>query len=509
MARRKKSVEQIAPDDFPQPQPGPQTTFLGTDADIAIYGGAAGGGKSFGLLLEATRFVNHPGFGGVIFRRTLSDVKKEGSIWDSSFHVFPYWGGRPRMDNLSWRFGGVGGVAITFSHLEHEKNMLDWMGAQVPFIGFDELTHFSKKAFFYMLSRNRTTCGVRPYVRATCNPDADSWVREFISWWIDDKSGFAIMERSGILRWFIRDGDNMIWGDSKEELTDSHPGSMPKSVTFIPSTLDDNKILCEQDPNYRANLLALSKVDRERLLNGNWNIRPSSGLYFQRHWCEIVDVIPAGTKFVRGWDKAATPKTEQNDPDATCGTKIGRCPDGRFIVADHIKIFGAPERVKGIMRTTAERDGRACRIHVPQDPASAGKADMEADRKNLAGFNVRFAVNARGIPGGDAKLTRFSPFSAQADPGTNGKYGNVIVLRGNWNETWFNDLEAFPESKHDDSVDSTSEAFNGLAGRFARGEALLMLTTQERLASPEPKPEPITIEYAKGSVEYQEQFDNQ
>lgn len=61
-------------------------------------------------------------------------------------------------------------------------------------------------------------CGVRPYVRATCNPDADSWVAEFISWWIDPETGFAIPERAGVLRWFIRIGDTIIWGDSPEEL---------------------------------------------------------------------------------------------------------------------------------------------------------------------------------------------------------------------------------------------------------------------------------------------------
>ena len=75
----------------------------------------------------------------------------------------------------------------------------DGQGAQVP--GFDELTHSTKSQFFYMMSRNRSMCGVRPYIRATCNPDADSWVAEFISWWIDQETGLPIPERAGKVRY--------------------------------------------------------------------------------------------------------------------------------------------------------------------------------------------------------------------------------------------------------------------------------------------------------------------
>jgi predicted phage terminase large subunit-like protein len=489
MTMRKIKQEEI------RAQPGPQSDFLRSRADIAIYGGAAGGGKSFALMLEPLRWKDIPGFGAVIFRRTLSDVKKEGSIWDTSFGIYGH-AGKPRLDNLSWRFPEKS--TVTFSHLEHEKNILDWQGAQICLLAFDELTHFSRSQFFYMLSRNRSTCGVPPYVRATCNPDADSWVASFISWWIDQDTGYAIPERSGVLRWFVRIGDDLRWADHREELSGLYPGAEPKSVTFIPSTLTDNKVLMDADPGYRANLMALDRVTRERLLNGNWKIRPSSGLYFQRHWCEIVDVIPAGTKFVRGWDIAATAKTEMNDPDFTAGTKIGRCPDGGFIVTDHVWGQWAPARVEAVVKNTAELDGRDCRIHFPQDPAAAGKAQVETYKKLLAGFNVRFAVAS-----GD-KITRFSGFSAQADPGS-GAYGNVRVLRGAWNDRWFTQLESFPPEGigHDDDADSTAEAFNGLVGKFGPGEALLEVV-RNRQASPAAAIEPPTITYARGSQEYRE-----
>jgi predicted phage terminase large subunit-like protein len=480
-----------------RPQAGPQTAFLTCDADIAIFGGSAGGGKSYALLLDAVKKIATVGYGAVIFRRTLADVKKEGSLWDTSFKVYAGLG-KPRNDNLSWRFPSR--AQITFSHLEHEKDVLDWQGAQICSLNFDELTHFTRKQFFYMLSRNRSTCGVRPFVRATCNPDADSWVAELISWWIDQDTGFAIAERSGVVRWFVRVGDELRWGESKEALQVDYPDSEPKSLTFIQSSLTDNKILMDADPGYRANLLALDRVERARLLDGNWKIRPSSGLYFQRHWCEVVDFIPAGTKFVRGWDIAATEKRPDNDPDYTAGTKIGRCPDGSFIIADHVWGQWAPAKVESTIKRIAIDDGYETRIHIPQDPAAAGKAQVEVYRKLLAGFNVRFAT-----AGGD-KVTRFSGFSAQADP-IRGKYGNVRILRATWNERLCTQLESFPPEKgrgHDDDADSTSEAFNGLVGKFGPGEAFLAMIGDKAKAK---EAEPLTVEapiivYAKGSLEY-------
>lgn len=318
---------------------------------------------------------------------------------------------------------------------------------------FDELTHFSRKQFFYMLSRNRSTCGIKPYVRATTNPDADSWVADLISWWIDQDTGLPIPERSGLQRYFVRVGDSLVWGDDPKELQERHPGAEPKSLTFISAKLEDNAILVAADPGYRANLLALDNVERERLLGGNWKIRPSAGLYFQRGWCEIVDAVPAGVAlWARGWDLAATEKTSTNDPDWTAGTKIGKLPDGRYIVADHVRLRGGPHEVERLVRNTAVADGHGCHIAGPQDPGQAGKAQVTTYSRLLAGYPVFFK------PVNGDKITRFAGFSAQA------KAGNVLVLRGRWNEDWFTSLESFPPegSGHDDDADATAEAFNYL-----------------------------------------------
>ena len=167
------------------PQKGPQEMFLATPADICIYGGAAGGGKTFGLLLEALRHKNNKNFNAVIFRRDYTQVTSPGGLWDSSKKIYSYVKGcyPLKTPKLHWIFPS--GASVNFAHLGSDEDCLSWQGSQVTMIGFDELTHFSEYQFFYMLSRNRTDSGVAPYVRATCNPDADSWVAEFIKWWID------------------------------------------------------------------------------------------------------------------------------------------------------------------------------------------------------------------------------------------------------------------------------------------------------------------------------------
>lgn len=449
---------QIVPGQTIIPQPGPQTTFLSSPADIAIYGGAAGGGKTWALLMEPLRHISNPGFGAVTFRRSTVQIRNEGGLWDESAVLYPQLGAEPKEHVLTWAFPS--GASCSFAHLEHDKTRFNWQGSQIPLINFDELTHFTPTQFWYMVSRNRSMCGVRPYIRATCNPDADSWVADLISWWVDQETGQAVPERAGKLRWFVRVGEDLKWADDPAELAcytmlDENGQQVPipaKSLTFIPAKLTDNKALMAADPGYMASLLALPMVERERLLGGNWKIRPAAGLYFQRAWCRVVDAVPAGTVFGVGYDLAATPPSADNpDPDATSRTKIGRMPDGRYIVVHNSSVQDTPAGVERFIRNNATQDGKEATISLPQDPGQAGKSQVKALTLMLSGYTVRSSTET-----GD-KITRFGPFSAQVEA------GNVDVLRGDWNEAWFTQLEGFPAAKHDDHVDSTSRAFEVVA----------------------------------------------
>ena len=237
------------------PQKGPQEKFLKDDSDIVIYGGSAGGGKTFALLLDFLRHYHNSEAGAVCFRRTSNQVRNEGGLWDSSKKIYGLLGAEPKEASLTWVFPKGG--KLKFSHLEYNKNVLDWQGAQIPIIYFDELTHFTEKQFWYMLSRNRAVSGIKPYIRATTNPSANSWVKKLVQWYINDE-GLPIPERSGVKRFFIRDDNKLVWSTSKKELEENYFGSIPKSFTFIPAKLDDNKILTKMDPSYLANLKALS-----------------------------------------------------------------------------------------------------------------------------------------------------------------------------------------------------------------------------------------------------------
>lgn len=274
-----------------QPQEGFQYDYLASSADIVIGGGAAGCGKTFALLLESIRNIEVQGFGAVIFRRTSPQIFNEGGLWDTSENIFTIVGGVPKISRSEWSFPRH--TKIKFNHLEYETNIFDHQGAQYPFIGFDELTHFTKKMFFYMLSRNRSNSGVKPYIRATCNPDPDSWVAEFLEWWIDQDTGFPIPERAGKLRWFVRDGDVMVWGSSVDEVVEKCPHifnnpdlkhlkreDLVKSVTFIPGSIYGNKELLKVNPQYLGNLLSLDEIDRRMLLDGNWKVRQDNSSLF-------------------------------------------------------------------------------------------------------------------------------------------------------------------------------------------------------------------------------------
>jgi predicted phage terminase large subunit-like protein len=408
----------------------------------------------------------------VFFRRTTVQVRNPGGLWDESFKLYADLGGQAFTATLEWRFPS--GMKVKFAHLEHDKTVLEWQGAQLPLICFDELTHFSAAQFWHMTARNRSLGAIAPYIRATCNPDADSWVAELVGWWIDQESGLPIRRRSGKLRWFVRVGDRLEWSSHKTHLRRQYPDLIPRSLTFVAARLQDNKALMRADPEYRSKLLALPRVERERLLFGNWKIRPAAGLLFNRAWCQVVGAIPAGLVVKRGWDLAATPKTETNDPDWTSGVKLGRSADGRYWVLDHRRIRATPAGVERFLANTAAEDGESVEVALPQDPGQAGKSQAAALIRALEGFTVR------ATPESGDKVTRFNPFSAQAEA------GNVSVLRGPWNETWFASLESFPTAPHDDDADATSRAFGAHQTKLA--SAGFLEWAREEMAGRIPSP---------------------
>lgn len=375
-----------------KPQKGFQEKFLSCTADIAIGGGAAGVGKTFCELLEPLRHHNNPDFGAVIFRRTYSQITLEGGLWDSSQEIYPLLGATPNESQMSWKFPS--GMKVSFRHLQHEKNILDYQGSQMPLVMYDELTHFTKRMFYYMLSRGRSLSGVNPYIRATCNPDPDSWVAYFIDWWIDQDTGFPIPERDAVLRYMTQDGDVTVWGDSPEEviaqcphvfnderLKGKKPADLVKSVTFIAGKIEDNQELLSKNPQYLGNLLALEAEEKQRLLDGNWKIRLDGLMLFDYLAIEAI------------FDNALLP---QQTYYVTCdASRFGR----DFTV---VFVWKGWEVVFIIVQYRTEA----------QDIVNS--IESVRSRYGIPRFNV--LVDQDGVGGGTVKLGKYTGFSGGAQP---------------------------------------------------------------------------------------------
>ena len=433
-------------------------------------------------MLGSARHLAVADFSAVFFRKTMPAITNPGALWDESMKFYPLVGAEPIEGKHEWYWPS--GAKVKFAHLDGMKDALLWHGSQVPLFIFDELTEFEEQVFWYMLSRNRSTCGVRPYIMATCNPDADSWVAKLIEWWIDQNEkredgspnpgfGLPIPERAGKIRYFARVVDEIIWGDSLEEVAtypevrtaiikaaaaaertfEDQAPFIVKSLTFVPGKLEENKILEKNDPSYRGNLMAQSAVDQARLLDGNWKARVKPGDYFPKNDITVIDELPTDIiRIVRRWDLASsTPNPENKDPDWTYGVKMGKRENGRFVIMHAIGIRKGPGDVDDLIVRVAASDGPTVQIVLPQDPGQAGVYQVNDLVKKLAGFPVKHEKET------GPKEVRAKPLSSQWT------HHNVDMLRGAWNAHYLSQMEPFPNPKvHDDAPDASSGAFNEL-----------------------------------------------
>ena len=172
---------------------------------------------------------------------------------------------------------------------------------------------------------------------------------------------------------------------------------------------------------------------------------------------------------VRFWDKAATPDTGGNDPDWTCGVRVAEFVVGGYVV-EHVEWLRAgPAEVQRVIRATAESDGVDVEVGLWQDPAQAGKVDIEHMREVLKGFNVTV------IRASKDKVTYAGVWQTQAESSTPGAPGRIAMVRGPWLELLLSHLEAFPDPKtHDDGVDAMSGAFQMFFGGASLDDWLRM-----------------------------------
>ena len=429
------------------PQQGPQEAFLACQADIAVYGGAAYGGKTVAVLLWMLGIALAGKTSCIVFRRESPRLTGGGSIWEESHNFYRAFEAVPRQSpSHEWRFPN--GSTIEFAHLQHEWDAHNHQGKRYQCVVFEEATEFEESQFWFLWGRTASKDGIRRHARLTCNPDPDSFVRKLIDWWIGD-DGFPIAERSGVLRWFVRDvRGELHWFDTREAASAAFPGDRSTSLTFIPAKTSDNKL---GDPHYAETLKAMPLVMRARMLGGNWNIRHQAGSVFRREWFRIVDDPPSPIiRAVRGWDKGASAGGDWTRGAKWCELSHGYC------LADMTSLRGTPAEVISRMRSTAELDGLTTRIAIWQDPGQAGIVDAEWTRSQLPGYAVDVHRAA------SSKVEYAEQWSAIAERGARGEGPPVYIKRAPWNAELLAELEGFPDGPHDDQVDAISCAHQSL-----------------------------------------------
>lgn len=400
-----------------------QAAFLLLPSREALYGGAAGGGKSDALLMAALQWVDVPGYAAILFRRTFMDLNQPDALIPRSKTWLANSDARWNTQLHEWTFPS--GAVLKFGYLEHEDDVYQYQGAAFQFVGFDELTQFSETQYLYLLGRVRRPADpsqpasrVPLRVRGSANPGGrgHEWVK----------------------RRFLEEG-------------------RAKGRPFIPSKLDDNPFLDQE--SYRENLLELDSVRRAQLLDGNWDVRPTGNL-FRREWFRIVDAehVPRGIRWVRYWDMAATEVAKGKDPDWTAGALVGvqkleeEAAEGRkqvrrrIWVRDVRRMRGNPGQVERFIRSTAEEDGKSVDVWIEQEPGSSGKVVIDHYVSR-----VLYGFTAKGNKKTGSKLDAWGPLSAQAE------HGNVTLVRGLWNGWWLDEAEASPNpGVHDDGLDAVA-----------------------------------------------------
>lgn len=274
----------------PQPK---QKLFMQRPEHEALYGGAAGGGKSDCAIAEALRQVHIPHYRGLILRKTypqLSElIDRSREIYLPAFPEAKYNDGKH-----VWTFPS--GAKIYFGSMQHTKDRTNYQGKRYDFIDFDELTHFTWDEYSYLFSRNRPNGpGTRCYIRAQANPGGigHGWVKER----------------------FITPAPPMktIWEEVEIAFPDGHKEKRKKSRIFVPSTIFDNEILMRNDPEYITRLAQLPDAEKRALLYGDWDSfsgqvftewRNNPDEYEMRKNTHVISGfrVPDSWKIYRGFD---------------------------------------------------------------------------------------------------------------------------------------------------------------------------------------------------------------
>ncbi len=447
-----------------------------------------------------------------------------GGIWAQAKTVFAGSDAEYNESALSVRWPSTG-ATLSFRQVRHNPGL--FAGPSYDWIGIEEMQELAVDDMIRALTRLRSTSGIRPTLRATCNPKRGHKIVEWLRWYLQP-DGTPDRSKGGVVRYFARSSKTNAFchAATREDAEDAagRPRGSAQSFAFVPSLLADNPALDKADPNYRNKIALQGREAEAQLGDGNWYVGgDDDGPLARGQWSPVIAPLSDIVKYVRAWDKAATRPSESNkNPDYTIGIKLGFDGAGRFYIVDMVACREDTPVRDAMIAATAAADGHMCQQVHKRGPGDAGKSDVVHTRPLLAQPGgiaplvvhetknkiIRVSPLALGLEigmyngrpvGPDNPRPAGAPFEPRGfvlDAEVRDAFGRLVpgsswLLRpykdaGSHPETigelLWEHLDPFPNGDHDDAADALADAFDvGSAGpgrqvgaaargaRYARG----------------------------------------
>lgn len=339
--REKKTVRKTF-----KPQKGFQENLLLTDqVNFVISGSGAGVGKTWVELYDAMRYTPIHGYFAVVFRRTYQQIFSSIIPQADKLYSGVRYNKFIKSPHPQWVFCNDAKKQKPRSHIQFSQMLYDsdkekWQGSEISRGYFDEITHFSKSQVFYIFSRLRSQTSVTPRLLGTCNPDPDSFILDILDagkYILPD--GFADPSMSGKVQWMVHiDGEYLFSPLSEKQSLWDRTGIEPMTFTFVPGSIQDNKIMLESNPQYLAMLQGLPEYEKMMLLHGNWRAKMEGDIFkrhiFKKYWeDDLFTKIPIINKAIF----VDTAQTQGAASDYTVFLAAGTTSDGRLIILDVLR----------------------------------------------------------------------------------------------------------------------------------------------------------------------------
>lgn len=431
-----------------------QEMYINAEQDVVVFGGGAGSGKSYLGAMDFLKYTDDPKFRGLVVRRLTPQINGPGGIFETFTSVH-----RTMYDNkikVKKRDGVLeypNGGTISFRHCQYEEDKHSFQGWQVSAALLDEAQQLTESMVIYIMSRLRSEAKMKPKMRMTCNPAGKGhWLTNWLEWYLLP-DGLPDPEKCGKTRWFTMRDNQMLWGDSAEEIIEQIPGCTPLSFTFINANVYDNPVLMKRQPEYVAWLEGQDRETKEALLYGNWYVTKQSEGYFKRKWVTLVDTAPFSGRRFRGFDTAGSlPDEVLKDPDYTATVLMSKNRNGDYCFEHAHRFRERYHKVEEYILELSRVEPDDITYVIPVDAGAAGKAYARSLQKKLAETGRHVVLHPTG---NKSKLIRFRPLASVCQSGT------VCAVSASWNDWFFDELEQFlgDGKQHDDALDAAVSAF--------------------------------------------------